>query len=163
MLASKAPKSHISLMTDQGFDPQTSTTEKFVEICECAETKQNIRMHSARFESDDDSANYERHAKKPRKPTKKTSYRAPFFCKEHGPNTTHDSVKCKVLLARKQEKPYEGKKRDSSKNRSYKDYQSKYKKKSRELNILQSETKKEKAKWKKAYNNLRKVQSEHGP
>ena len=42
ILASKAPKSHKDLMTTHGFDPQTATTEEFVEICERAETKDNL-------------------------------------------------------------------------------------------------------------------------
>jgi hypothetical protein len=36
ILVSKAPKSHRELMVDQGFNPQTATTDEFVEICERA-------------------------------------------------------------------------------------------------------------------------------
>ena len=42
ILASKAPKAHKELMTDHGFDPQTATQEQFVEICERAETKEQL-------------------------------------------------------------------------------------------------------------------------
>jgi hypothetical protein len=43
ILASKATKSHKEIMTDHGFDPQTATTDKFVEICEHAETKKALK------------------------------------------------------------------------------------------------------------------------
>lgn len=157
ILVSKAPKKHKELLTDQGFDPHTATTAEYVEICERAETKENLRNGSkhARFEdSADDSSSDERHKqKKSKKKSKKTTDRTPFFCKLHGPNTTHDSVKCKVLLARKAEKQSDWKKKDSADGNKYN--QAKYKKKQRELNFLQEQTKKEKAKWMKAYKKLK--------
>jgi hypothetical protein len=150
ILASKAPKSHKELMTDHGFDPQTATTADFVEICERAETKENLR-HSkhSRFESDDDSSRDERHnkTKKHKKEKSSTTNKAPFFCKLHGPNTTHDSKTCKVLNGQ-DEKP-DWKKKNSGDTNKYKDYASKYKKKAKELHFLQIEAKKEKSKWAK--------------
>ena len=80
------------------------------------------------------------------------SKRLPFYCKEHGPNTTHDSKDCKVLNRNRKE-PNDWKKKDTSNST---DYKVKYKKKHRELNLLQLETKKEKAKWMKAYKKLMK-------
>jgi hypothetical protein len=71
--------------------------------------------------------------------------RALHFCREHGPNTTHDSKDCKVLSR----KSKDWKKKDTFEK-------SEYKKKTRELNLLQKETRKEKAKWTKAYNKLNK-------
>ena len=47
ILASNAPKSHKELMiTDQGLDPQIATTDHFMEICECAETKEALRSNN---------------------------------------------------------------------------------------------------------------------
>jgi hypothetical protein len=165
ILASKAQRSHKELLTDHGFDPQTETIDKFVEICERAETKSALtnRGRSRHFESDDDSSQSERPSKKPKKkPYKKPSHRSKYYCKYHGPNDTHDSKDCKVLLAEKEDKPdWKKKSRDTGK---YKDYKSKYAKKHRELNILQAETKKEKAKWIKMHKTLKAKQhvSEEG-
>ena len=50
----------------------------------------------------------------------------------HGPNTTHDSKDCKVINGSK--KTNDWKKKDTSDST---DYKSKYKKKTRELNLLQ--------------------------
>jgi hypothetical protein len=158
LLASKAPKSHKELMTDHGFDPQTATTAEFVEICERAETKESLRSKSkqhARFESDDDSSHDERHKKKKAKERKSNTARTRFFCTRHGPNNTHDSKDCKVLIAEAKENKPDWKKKNSDGVSKYKDYQSKYKKKAKELNLLQLETKKEKAKWTKAYKRLK--------
>ena len=41
-LANKAPKSHKSMLINQGFNPETSTLETFVEHCERAETTDDI-------------------------------------------------------------------------------------------------------------------------
>ena len=142
-------------MTDHGFDPQTATTEEFVEICERAETKELLQQartpKNKRFESNDDSSDDEPRKKK--KSSKKPKERAPYFCSLHGPNTTHGTKDCKVLAAKKHEKP-DWKKKDSSEPK-YKDYQSKYKRKNKELHLLQMDTKKEKAKWEKAYKTLK--------
>jgi hypothetical protein len=158
ILASKSPKSHKELMTTHGFDPQTATIEEFVEISERAETKDGLyRSKKTRFESDDDSSNDERPSKKAKKKaSKKPSYnnKSRYYCTEHGPNPTHDSGDCKVLLNRKPGEKSDWKKKDHSAGK-YKDYQSKYKKKHQELNLLQAETKKEKAKWTKAYKKLK--------
>ena len=151
ILASNAPKSHKELMTDQGFDPQTATTDQFVEICERAECKEALRTKHDRNRSEDDSSEDERPSKKSNKKRTSVPYkakRAPYFCKEHGPNTTHDSKDCKVLSGKK-----DWKKKDTFEKSEYKN---KYKKKTRELNLLQKETRKEKAKWTRAYNKLNK-------
>ena len=153
ILASNAPKKHKELMTDQGFDPQTATTDQFVEICERAESKAALRTKNDRNRSDDDSSEEERPSKKSNKKRTTESYkdkRASHFCREHGPNTTHDSKDCKVLTGNKSK---DWKKKDTFEKSEYKN---KYKKKTRELNLLQKETRKEKAKWTKAYNRLNK-------
>ena len=161
ILASKAPKNHKELLTDHGFDPQTETMERFVEICERAETKFNLAKGKAerRFESDDDSDSSGSPKKKVKKmPKKKQAYQKKqnkrFYCSEHGPNNTHDTKHCKVLNhGNSEEKPdWKKKNRDGGK---CKDCQSKHKKKQHELNLLQAETKRSKAKWEKACKKLK--------
>ena len=164
ILASKAPKSHKELMTDHGFDPQSATIERFVEICERAETKEALKNKgkTQHFESDDDSISSGGPKKKPKKKTSSNKHgtaRSRYYCRHHGPNGTHDSKECKVLLAEKGEKS-DWKK--TSKGEKYKDYKSKFAKKQRELNILQSETKKEKAKWIKMHKALRNQNTSDG-
>jgi hypothetical protein len=104
VLASKAPIGHKELMTDHGFDPQTATTAEFAEICERAETKEAPETRKQSHDSNDDSSDDEvQRPKKPRKKGKTSSYhnsreRSEFCCKEHGPNPTHNTSTCKVLL-----------------------------------------------------------------
>jgi hypothetical protein len=75
VLASKAPKGHKKLMTDHGFDPQTTTTAEFVEICERAETKEGLQTCKRSHDSDDDSSDDKvQHPKKPRKKAKTSSH-----------------------------------------------------------------------------------------
>jgi hypothetical protein len=139
-------------MTDHGFDPQTATLEELVEICERQETKEAIRKRPI-YTSDSDNSSVEapRHKKKKHQKKPKPDKRQDFYCKEHGPNPTHDTVDCKVIKGRK-EKNWKDKDKSEPK---YSDYRSKYKKKAAELHILQAEAKKEKAKWKKAYTNMK--------
>jgi hypothetical protein len=98
------------------------------------------------------SVRQERPGRKNRTSDYAKAKRSPFHCKEHGPNTTHDSKDCKVLNGNRKE-PNDWKKKDTSNST---DYKAKYKKKHRELNLLQLETKQEKAKWTKAYKKLTK-------
>jgi hypothetical protein len=166
VLASKAPKGHKELMTDHGFDPQTATTAEFVEICECAETKEALQTRKQSHDSDDDSSDDEvQRPKKPRKKTKTSSchnsrQRSEFYCEEHSPNPTHNTSTCKVLLNCGGKDNW--KKKDTSES-EYSDCKSKHKKKHAELNLLQKETKKEKAKWTKAkaYKNLKSKEADN--
>jgi hypothetical protein len=100
--------------------------------------------------SDEDSPS------KKRKPSKAKNFRSQdrkeFYCKEHGPNSTHNSSDCKVIHGRSSDKQA-WKSKDKSENK-YSDYKAKYKNKSRELHILQTEAKEAKVKWTKAYQNL---------
>jgi hypothetical protein len=70
LLSTKAPKEHKALMMEQGFNPETSTVEEFVEISERAETKDNIYQEIKCFfnSHDNSSSNDERHRKKKQKP-----------------------------------------------------------------------------------------------
>jgi hypothetical protein len=100
ILVSNAPKTHRQLMVEHGFNPQTATTEEFVEICERAENKDALQTNRKR--SDDDSSEDERPTKKITKKNRTSDYvtskRSPFYCKVHGPNSTHNSKDCKVSL-----------------------------------------------------------------
>ena len=100
-------------MTDQGFDAQTATTDQFVKIRERAETKEALRSKPRRHNQQDDSSKDEHLTRKPTKKHRKADYfkdkRCPYYCKEHGPNTTHDSKDCKVIHSSK--KPNDWKKK----------------------------------------------------
>jgi hypothetical protein len=164
ILASKAPKGHKELMTDHGFDPQTATTAEFVEICERAETKEALQTCKQSHDSDHDSSDDE--VQRPKKPRKKANTssccnsreRSEFCCKEHGPNPTHNTSTCKVLLNRGGKDNW--KKKDASESKCS-DCKSKCKKKHAELNLLQKETKKEKAKWTKACKDLKSKEADN--
>jgi hypothetical protein len=148
IMASKAPPTHKDLLTEHGFNTQTGTTIQFVELCERAESK-DAKRRPNQNESDDDDSDPNRRTKKARRKPKHRE-RTEFFCKEHGPNGSHNSKDCKVLLDTKRDT---WKKKPHNSER-YKDYKSKYQKKHAELNLLQNETKKEKAKWIKAYKKI---------
>jgi hypothetical protein len=101
---------------------------------------------------------------KPRKKAKTSSYhntreRSEFCCEEHGPNPTHNTSACKVFLNHGGKDNW--KKKDASESK-YSDYKSKHKKRHAELNLLQKETKKEKAKWTKACKNLKSKEANNG-
>ena len=53
-LANKAPKSHKAMLINQGFNPETSTLETFVEHCERAETTDDIA--GAKFAASDEES-----------------------------------------------------------------------------------------------------------
>jgi hypothetical protein len=92
------------------------------------------------------------YSKKPRKKANTSHHnlkeRSEFCCKEHGPNPTHNTSTCKVLLNGGRKDDW--KKKDTSESKCS-ECKSKCKKKHVELNLLQRETKKEKAKWIKAF------------
>ena len=163
ILASKAPQSHKDLMTEHGYDPRTGTMDDFLEYCERAETKEAKRRPKY-GESDHDDSDDERHLKKKAKSKPKyKETRMEFFCKSHGPNSSHDSKDCKVLNSKD-----DNWKKKPKNLEKYKDYKAKYQKKHAELNMLQMETKKERAatkkekeKWIKAHKKLQAKDGEH--
>ena len=157
IMASKAPQSHKDLMTEHGFDPQTATTEKFVELCERAENRDSKRKPKYDDMSEEDSGS-ERENRKNKKKPKYRERKRDFFCKKHGPNNSHDSKDCKHL---KDPGNYY-----ASKKLLNADEKSKYKRKQHELHILQRETtqakestKREKEKWIKLHKKLREANS----
>jgi hypothetical protein len=129
------PNSNLSI--DRVFNPQTATTEEFVGICERADSKDTIR--TKRYDSSSDDESPTRKTAKKHHTSDYKSKKSSHYCKEqHGPNMTHDSSECKVLNGNKRE-PNDWKKKDTS-NSTY--YKAKYKKKHRELNLLQNGDKK---------------------
>jgi hypothetical protein len=146
ILSTKAPKEHKALMIEQGFNPETSTVEEFVKISKCAETKVNIYQERKHFfnSNNDSYTEDERRSKKKQKPFKARNYqsnsdRKEFHCKEHGPNSTHNSSDCKVIHGKQSDKQAW---KNKDKPEKCSDYKSKHKNKSRELNLLQMEASK---------------------
>jgi hypothetical protein len=82
----------------------------------------------------------------------------PTTTRERGPNPTHNTSACKVLLNRGGKDNW--KKKDASESK-HSDCKSKHKKKHAELNLLQKETKKEKAKWTKAHKRLKSKEADN--
>jgi hypothetical protein len=100
IMALKAPQTDKDLLTEHGFIAQDSTVEMFVEFCELAEAKEVKRKPA--YESDYNNSDRERQPKKAKqKPIKREQ--TEFFCKEHGPNHSHNSKDCKVLSDPKRE------------------------------------------------------------
>jgi hypothetical protein len=131
-------------MIEQGFNPETSTIKQFVEISERAETKKTVHEERERhFDSKDMSSSDEDSPSKKRKPSKAKNFRKQdrkeFCCKEHGPNSTHNSADCKVIHGKSSDKQA-WKSKDKSENK-HSDHKAKHKNKSRELHILQSQAK----------------------
>jgi hypothetical protein len=156
ILASKAPTRHKAIMIEHGFDPQTASIEEFVEISERAETKEALESKSGtekQYSYASDSSN-----KKPSRSMKsRKKYedqpqreRKEFYCKQHGPNSTHNSRECKTLI--NQDKP-KWNSNDNNK-RDYNDSKSKYKNKIRDMNAIHQEAHDEKEKWIKANKTL---------
>ena len=158
ILASKSQQSHKALMIEHGFDPQSATLQEFVEFSERAETKEALTTHKSvsKPDSESDSGNsYKKVARKAKSKRSKhdSSYsrrerdeRQEYFCSVHGSNPTHGSKTCKVLLNDGNKKKTSWK--DKETKREYSDYKSKYKTKSRDLNLLQKSVQSEKEKWK---------------
>jgi hypothetical protein len=128
-----------------------------VEISERAETKKTVQEERKRyFNSKDMSSSDDDSPSKKGKPTKARNFRSSqdrkeFYCKEHGPNSTHNSSDCKVIHGRSSDKQAW---KNKDKPEKHAEHRSKHKNKARELNILRLEAKEAKAKWTKACKNL---------
>mgnify|MGYP000293913334 CR=1 FL=1 len=155
ILASKAPKHHKAIMIKHGFDPQTATIEEFVEISERAETKEALEKNSQEATNNYASDTSNKKSTRSVKSRKKYEERPPrerkeFYCKEHGPNSTHNSRDCKVLI-NAGDKP---KWKPDGNKKEYSDHKAKYKNKLRDMNAIHQEAYDEKEKWKKANKTL---------
>jgi hypothetical protein len=95
------PKSWQNEMERQGFDPMTSTLDEVVNFMENIETAEEVSKPKA---DDSKSSGKDKGKSKSKSTDKKDSgstgngkKKTPYFCKEHGPNYTHDSKDCRVL------------------------------------------------------------------
>ena len=141
-LANKAPKSHKAMLINQGFNPETSTLETFVEHCERAETTDDIS--GANFAASDKESNPRRKKRKTKsdRGKKRIKRSTKMYCSLHGENTSHNSKDWKTLKAKGKAKPKFSKKD--------------FNKKARELNLIEKEAFLEKAKYLK-YKSLNKA------
>ena len=137
------------MLINQGFNPETSTLETFVEHCERAETTDDIAR--AKFAASDENSKPRR-----KKRTKTKIYRdkkrikrlTKMYCSLHEENTSHNSKDCNTLKAKGKAKPKFSKK-DS-------------KKKAREFNIIKKKSSFEKEKYLK-YKSLNKASKKKTP
>ena len=133
------------MLISQGSNPETANLETFVEHCERAETNDDIA--GAKFAaSNEDSETRKRKRTKSKddhgKRRKKRSTK--MYWSLHGYNTSHTSRECSVLKSKGKEKP-----KFSTRD---------FKKKSREINLLEKKSSQEKEKYLK-YKSLNKVSS----
>ena len=153
IVADRAPKSHKKELVSDGFNPETATLDEFVETCERAETNEAID-HGARSSTQrrsktdyysDDSRKKSRHPRErdSRSKTTKKSKKEAFYCRYHKANDSHDTTDCKVINGREKEGGYQ-------KNRSDDYKKDKYKKKYKELHVLQEAADKEKKRYQRA-------------
>ena len=139
-LTNKAPRSHKAILVSQGFNTETGDLATFIEHCEWSQTTDNIAM--AKFSaSDKDSeikrhknrSNFKEHEQNSMKHRKKNSS---MYCSLHGENKSHTYKECNVLKKRAKYKE------NSQYGRKY------YKKKFKELNLLQEEAAHQRATFK---------------
>lgn len=95
------PKSWQTEMERQGFDPMLHTLNEVVDFMENVETAEEVSKPKA--DDSKSSGNKDKGKSKGKSSDKKGSgessgkKKTPYFCKEHGPNYTHDSKDCRVL------------------------------------------------------------------
>ena len=133
-LTNKAPRSHKAMLIAQGFNPETATLETFVKHCKRAETTNDIA--GAKFAASDEDSELR---KKKRTKTKndhgkkRIKRSTKMYCYLHGDNTSHNSKECNVLKSKGKYKPKFSKRY--------------FKKKAREINLLEKKSSQEKAKY----------------
>ena len=154
IIAAKLPYAQREILASQRLDPRTTDLEELIETAERAETEFVVEDSS---ESEGDE-----HRTRSRSSRQSTEQAQEYFCKHHGPNSSHSTKDCKVI-----NDPRNGytEKRDKKKHRKrdrdekgYKDYKAKYQKKRQEFHMLEQELKKNKkeveaakAKWEAFY------------
>ena len=100
-LANKAPKSHKVMLISQGFNPETSSLETFVEHCEREETTDAIA--SANFVASDkenEPRSKKRSKSKSDRGKKRLKRSTKIYCSHHGENTSHTTKECNTLKAK---------------------------------------------------------------
>ena len=136
-LANKSPRRHKAILVSQGFNPDTEDLQTIVEHCERAETTDNIS--GAKFAASDKDNDTNRKKKclkfkgQDKHGKKRQKKQSNLYCSLHGESTSHTTRECKVLKAKAKEKP----------KYSTKDY----KRKSREVNLLEKEASHQRAKY----------------
>ena len=144
-LANKAPITHKAMLISKGFNPETANIETFVEHCERAETTNDIAgTKFAASDEDSDPRKKKRTKSKDDHGKKRKKRPNKMYLSLHGDNTIHTSWECNVLKSKGKENP-KFSKRD-------------FKKKSREINLLEKKASQEKAKYLK-YKSLNKASS----
>ena len=133
-LANKAPITHKAMLISQGFNPDTTNIETFVEHCERTETTDDIAGAKCAASNEDSEPRKKKHTKSKDYHGKKHKKRSTkMYCSLHGENTSHTSRECNVIRSKSKEKP-KFSKRD-------------FKKKSRKTNLLEKKASQQKAKY----------------
>ena len=126
-LSNKVPRSHKAMLISQGFNTETKDLETFVDHCERAETTDNIaRAKFTASDGDSDTKKKKKRLKsKDEHSKKRQKQHSKLYCSIHGENTSHTTRECNVFKAKGKEKPKFSKKG--------------YKRKSKEVNLLEKE------------------------
>ena len=112
---------------------ETSTLETFVDHCECAETTDNISgTKYAASDEESEPRRKKRTKTKSDRGKKRIKRSTKMYCSLHGENTSHNSKDCNTLKSKGKAKP-KFSKRD-------------FKKKSREINLIDKKASQQKAK-----------------
>ena len=128
-LANKAPRSNKGMLVLQGFNPETGDLATSVKHCERSDTS-DTKRHKKRSKFKEREKNSKKHHKKI----------SSLYCSLHGENKRHTSRECNVLKKRDKDK-------DSPKyGKNY------YRRKFKELNVLEKEASHQRAKYLKYKN-----------
>ena len=133
-LANKAPISHKAMLISQGFNPETANLETFVEHCKHAETTNDISGAKFPASNEDNKPRKKKRTKSKDDHGKKRKKRSTkMYYSLHGDNNSHTSQESNVLKCKGKEKPKLSKKD--------------FKKKSRDINLLEKKASQQKAKY----------------
>ena len=142
-LANKAPRTHKAMLIDQGFNPKSEYLKTFVEHCKRTEKMDDISGAKFAVSNEDSEPRKKKRPKSKDKHSKKRQKRSTkMYCSLHGENTSHTSRECNFLKAKGKEKPKFSKKD--------------FKKKTREVNFLETQASHQRAKYLK-YKKLNKA------
>ena len=133
------------MLINQGFNPETSTLETFVEHCKRVETTNDIA--GAKFAASDEDREPRRKNRtktKSDRGKKHIKRSTKMYCYLHGDNTSHNSKDCNTLKSKVKVKPKFSKKE--------------FKKRASEFNLIEKKASQEKAKYLK-YKSLNKASS----
>ena len=86
-------------MTLQGFDPTTKTTQEMIEFCERLECFEEAYQHPASANAAKTGKGKSKIGESTNLVNKKRKRENKFYCHYHGPNTSHNTGECKVVLA----------------------------------------------------------------